>query len=143
MIVVTLISFSMILATALFHHHGLCWIACQYSDRGKSRFYALPVTMFGITLLHLAEISAYAILYFFLNTQTDLGGFTDSFVSTIWNYLYFSGANYTTLGLSEFYPTGHFKVLTFTESLNGFLLITWSATFFYSMAGHFKDNIIS
>lgn len=41
---------------------------------------------------------------------------------------------YTTLGLSEFSPTGHLKLLTGFEALLGFVMLTWSATFFYSIS---------
>ena len=144
MLTATVLSLSLIFVTTAIHYLGLCWIACGIQKTKLSFFWTPPLIMFAITLLHLLEIGSYAVVYYVLFNYTELGGFTNQFDADIWSFLYFSGANYTTLGLSEFFPLGHFKVLSFAESLNGFLLLTWSATFFFSRVGQFsietKDN---
>jgi hypothetical protein len=43
--------------------------------------------------------------------------------------VYFSAVCYTTLGLGDIVPTGAIRFLVGTESLTGFVLITWSASF--------------
>ena len=96
--------------------------------------------MFGIALLHLLEIVMYAGIFYLLNTYTDLGSFTEKFKPILRDYIYFSGANYTTLGMSDFYPQGHFKIFAITEALAGFMMLTCSATFFYATAGQFLNN---
>ncbi len=50
------------------------------------------------------------------------------------DYFYHSAVSYSTLGLSEV-PEGHLKIMTALESLTGIMLLTWSATFFYSVMG--------
>lgn len=140
MIITTFISLALILATVVFHYAGLCWLGCIYKKYGTDNFYVPPLLMFGIAIIHLLQIILYALVFYVMHNFTNLGGFTEAYQPEIWNYLYFSGANYTTLGMSEFYPTGHFKILSFTEALNGFMMLTWSATFFYSLAGQIFDN---
>lgn len=137
MIAASLISLFLIFITVIIHYRGLCWVNCLFEKWDTQIFYVPPFLMFFITVLHLIEIIIYALVFFFMHHFTDLGGFTEKFDSHIWNYLYFSGANYTTLGMSNFYPTGHFKILSFTEALNGFMMLTWSATFLYAKIGHF------
>jgi hypothetical protein len=48
-------------------------------------------------------------------------GFLDS--------IYFSAVCYTTLGLGDIIPAGAIRFLVGTETLTGFVLITWSASF--------------
>ena len=43
--------------------------------------------------------------------------------------VYFSAVCYTTLGLSDIAPIGAIRFLVGTETLAGFLIITWSASF--------------
>ena len=137
MIVASLISLLLILVTVVIHYRGLCWLSCFYTSRHHPKNIRLPLVMFGITCVHLVEITIYSGVFFWLHNFTEIGGFTEAFENNVWDYFYFSGVNYTTLGMSEFYPVGHFKVLAFTEALNGFMMLTWSATFFYSLAGQF------
>lgn len=140
MILASFLSLALILITVVIHYQGLCWLSCFYQSRKSHANIRLPMIMFGMTCLHLIEILLYAGVFFLLHHYSTNGGFTEAFEATVWNYVYFSGVNYTTLGMSEFYPTGHFKVLAFTEALNGFMMLTWSATFFYSLAGQFFQN---
>ncbi|MEQ8900570.1 MAG: ion channel [Roseovarius sp.] len=44
------------------------------------------------------------------------------------DFFYFSLVNYSSLGLGDIYPTGHLRFLAGVEALNGFLLISCSAS---------------
>jgi len=44
------------------------------------------------------------------------------------NVFYFSVVNYSSLGLGDIYPTGHLRFPAGIEALNGFLLISCSAS---------------
>ena len=50
-------------------------------------------------------------------------------------YLYFSSAIYTSLGIGDIHPTGHIRFLTGIEALNGLFLIAWSASFTFLVMG--------
>lgn len=49
------------------------------------------------------------------------------------DYLYFSLVDYNTLGLGGIYPTGHLRFPAGVEAVNGFLLISCSATFIHRL----------
>lgn len=137
MLAITLLSLLLIILNVLIHYVGLRGVAGLARRWDTNRYFVPPVLMFFMTLLHLVEILLYAGVYYGLRVFTDLGGFEGDFEPIFRNYLYFSGASYTTVGLSNFYPVDHFKMLTIVESLAGFMMLTWSATFFYSQAGKF------
>lgn len=119
------------------HYAGLYSIARLIKKVGTENYSMPPLIIFLIALLHLVEILVYAVVYYVLHVFTNDGGFTQKFDPIFLEYVYISGSSYTTLGMSEFYPTGAFKFLTMSEALNGFMMLTWSATFFYSTAGQF------
>lgn len=86
----------------------------------------------GVLLAHIAEIWVYAVVFYVigsLSAESSIAGVTggDRFV----DYLYFSGAAYTSLGIGDVYPTGLLRLLTTAETLLGLLMIAWSAAFTY------------
>lgn len=91
----------------------------------------------GILILlffaHIIEILWFSGGFFVAKDLLDLGGFTKPFTPIFRDYFYYSLVTYSTLGLSEFNPVGHLKIITGIESLTGFIMLTWSATFFYSL----------
>jgi hypothetical protein len=59
-------------------------------------------------------------------------GFTDFGGQPVTNFedcLYFSAVTYTSLGFGEVYPVSHARLVAGVESLNGLVLISWSASF--------------
>lgn len=85
--------------------------------------------------IHLAEILWFTGGFAIANEIFELGSFTEKFNGGFQDYFYFSTISYSTLGLSSFNPTGHLKILTGLEALTGFIMLTWSATFFYNLTG--------
>ncbi len=140
MAIATFSSLALMFMTVCIHYYGLRYIAGLAKRWDTSKHIVPLIIMFSIALLHLLEIAMYAGIFYLLNTNTDLGTFTEKFKPVWRDYLYFSGANYTTLGMSDFYPKGHFKIFSLTEALAGFMMLTWSATFFYSTAGQFLNK---
>ena len=92
------------------------------------------VTLF---LVHIAEIGMYAITYGVSVSVLELGVFQGALITDAMSYLYYSGVIYTTLGLGDIEPQGHIRFITAMEALNGFLLITWSASFTFLAMGRF------
>lgn len=80
---------------------------------------------------HLVEIALYALTFAALNEREGFGRIEGEFAATALDFFYFSITNYTTLGVGDTYPKGPIRILAGVESLNGFLLITWSASFTY------------
>jgi hypothetical protein len=55
--------------------------------------------------------------------------------------LYFSGVTFATLGFTAQKAVGAIRLLVMAEALGGFMLITWSATFVYSIwSDRFADT---
>jgi hypothetical protein len=58
---------------------------------------------------------------------------------TLTNCLYFSAETYTSLGFGDIVPSGPLRLLAGVETLNGLLLIGWSASFTYLSMERFWD----
>lgn len=129
MILAIFLAFSMVVCTFAFHYHVLIWLSSskqQFQLRGQSQVLAIVIVLF---LVHIIEIGFYAVIYGLSVSLFNIGLFEGAPVSNAMNYLYYSGVIYTTLGLGDIQPLGHIRFITAIEALNGFLLITWSASF--------------
>ena len=82
---------------------------------------------------HLVEISLYAMVFAALHERESFGRIEGEFSATTLDFFYFSLTNYTTLGIGDVYPKVLLRIIAGVEALNGFLLITWSASFTYLM----------
>jgi len=87
----------------------------------------LIVALYMLATAHVAEAGLYA-LGFALGDHLEIGGFEADKVSSFMDVFYFSVVNYTSLGLGDIYPTGHLRFVAGIEALNGFLLISCSAS---------------
>ncbi|AQZ54303.1 MULTISPECIES: ion channel [Hyphomicrobiales] len=88
---------------------------------------ALLIALYVLAAAHIAEAGLYAV-GFFIGESTGIGGFAQSDVNSFMDVFYFSVVNYSSLGLGDIYPTGHLRFLAGIEALNGFLLISCSAS---------------
>lgn len=95
--------------------------------------------IFGLILLHAAEIWIFAGGYFWLESITGYADFRhfiygDGVVErpmTLFDHAYYSAVVYTTLGFGDVVPVGAIRFLTGTEAVTGLGLITWSASFVF------------
>ena len=71
------------------------------------------------------------LVYFLLRDKFGLGGFAGGFVDSFSSFLYFSAETYTSLGLGDISPVGDIRLLAGLESLNGLVMISWTASFTY------------
>lgn len=85
----------------------------------------------GAFVAHLLEIVLYALAYYLIRDQFDLGNFQGHFTDTFATFLYFSAETFTSVGFGDIYPTGPLRLVCGLEALNGLLLIGWSASFTY------------
>lgn len=104
-------------------------------DEAHSHFLRSLGVLLLLVAVHVMEVGWFAAGLYAANVHLDIGGFTEPFKPILRDYLYYSLVTYSTLGLSEFSPVGHMKILTGIESLIGFILLTWSASFFYALLG--------
>ena len=135
MILAILISGILITVTIAWHYWtltGLLRLMPTSSVRHSHFLRSLGILL----LVHIVEILWFAGGFYLGNEILELGNFTEKFEPGFQDYLYYSLVTYSTLGLSEFSTVGHLKVMTGLESLTGFIMITWSASFLYTMFGH-------
>lgn len=88
-------------------------------------------TIFILLFAHVAEIWLFGAAFWLLLEHEGYGAIGGYPHVTLLDCVYFSAANYTTVGWGDLAATGHIRFLAGTESLVGFMMITWSASFSY------------
>jgi len=134
MLLAIALSFGLVALSFIFHYRVLLWLSVssqiKMDKQGKVLF-----IVFVLFLAHIVEIGFYSFIYNLSVTTFDLGFFKGAPIGGAMNYLYYSGVIYTTLGLGDIHPVGHIRFITAIEALNGFFLITWSASFTFLAMG--------
>ena len=88
-----------------------------------SRWFGLFVAIAGwIVLLHLLEISLWAIVYVLDEAMPDLQ-----------SALYFSAVTYTTTGYGDLVLSKEWRLVGAIEALTGILMCGWSTGFFFAV----------
>lgn len=98
----------------------------------------LLFALYTLAIAHIGEAGLYA-LGFSFGEFLGIGGFAQDNVDSFMDVFYFSVINYTSLGLGDIYPTGHLRFLAGIEALNGFLLISCSASTIFLVATRKMD----
>jgi hypothetical protein len=125
------IALLVVTATVLMHYELL---------RGTSRLIpllAIPprtriiIVIGGAFVAHLLEISLYAVVFWSMQDHLGLGTVVGHLEGGALDFFYFSTANFTTLGVGDLHATGPMRIVASIQSLNGLVLIGWSASFTY------------
>ena len=93
----------------------------------------------GSFLAHTIEVWLYALALYLLAFDTALGRLSGEFAGAFPEYLYFSTVTYTSLGFGDVWPVGALRLITGVESLNGLVLIGWTASYTYLAMREFWD----
>jgi len=80
---------------------------------------------------HTAAVWTYALAYWVLSVNLQVGSFAGLPVESFQDCLYFSVVTYTSLGFGDQIPVSHARLIAGVEALNGLLLIGWTASFTY------------
>jgi hypothetical protein len=90
---------------------------------------------------HLLQIGLYALAFALIDGRAGLGRLSGEREHTALDYVYFSLTNFTTLGIGDLHAMGPMRLIAGIESLNGLVLITWSASFAYlAMEKFWQDH---
>ena len=135
MILAIVLAFSLVAASFVFHYRVLLWLGSNTKKYNLEKQSQVLVIVIALFLAHIVEIGFYAMTYSWSVSSLQLGGFQGTQVGDPMSYLYYSGVIFTTLGLGDIQPEGHIRFITALEALNGFLLITWSASFTFLAMG--------
>ncbi len=131
----------LLMAYGALHMGGLEVIRRFKPDQDKHRYLGLLTTFWGLVLLHLVEIAVAAAVLALVLADDANGSLSHGFGSDAADYLYFAGVSFATLGYTHLKAYGAVRLLVMMLSLSGFMLITWSATFIYTIWGEsFREN---
>jgi len=124
----------LVAALGVFHHVALRALR-GLSRPVESRANRSILTAFiGLLVIHTVEILAFALAFHVLLAIPDIGSLSVEQGRISWDdLLYFSGINFTTVGYTSIDATGPFRLIAMMQSLGGFMVLTWSATFLYSV----------
>ena len=93
------------------------------------RFTWLFICVAGwMVLLHLLEISTWAVFYLWKNAMNDLP-----------TALYFSAVTYTTTGYGDLVLPAEWRLIGGIEALTGILMCGWSTGFFFAIVSRLFD----
>lgn len=132
-LIIVAVTVLLISATVLIHYEVLRktgHLLPRLPIRPRQRVLVVISACFGA---HFLEIALYACVFAVLHANGGFGRIEGAFAASALDFFYFSITSYTTLGIGEIYPVGPLRVIVGTAALNGFLLITWSASFTYLM----------
>jgi hypothetical protein len=116
------------------HAAGVSWALQQLRSRPRQapRFWT-SVRLFvfvsaWIVLLHIAEISVWALFYLWRDAMPDLP-----------SAMYFSAVTYTTTGYGDLVLAEGWRLLGAVEALTGILMCGWSTGFFFAIVNRLDD----
>ena len=141
-VLVALAGLAVVGGSASVHFAGLTWLdRWCFCTSERVRSTAALVAVLGVIVLHLAQIVAFGVLFWWVSHWPG-GGVIDASDPGLLGALYLSALNYSTLGLGgDLSPEGPIRMLVAVESLFGLLSITWSASFTYHrLSRHFPGQ---
>jgi hypothetical protein len=107
--------------------------------RIRHRFRIL-LGVFAALTAHSIEVWIFAVAYYYMDHAPGWGHLEGSYDGSLFSSVYFSFTAFTTLGLGDIEPTGNMRYLVGLESLTGFVLITWTASFLYLEMTRYWDK---
>jgi hypothetical protein len=97
------------------------------------------ILIFGMMLAHIIEIWLFGMVAYWVVEQWQIGTIRGYESMEFLDYIYLSAITFTTAGYGDIVPVGPIRFLFGTESLTGFMLITWSASLtFLEMQTYWK-----
>jgi Ion channel len=128
---------ALVLTTTLLHYEYLRGLSATLPQWQGSPRVRVLVGILGLFVAHASEIVLYGVAFYYLRDKFGLGNFGGHFADTLPTFVYFSAETYTSLGFGDIFPVGPLRAVCGIETLNGLLLIGWSASFTYVFMEHF------
>ena len=135
-----LTGFGLVMLLGLVHHFGILGIRLFTPHLDDQRNTGILSAFMGLLVLHTIEIIAYAGAYQLILSQGWFGDLEGAYNGSFYDLIYFSGINFVTLGYAEVEAEGAIRMVSMMQALGGFMIITWSATFLYSIAQDVMDG---
>lgn len=134
-------TFTAVAATVLLHYEGLAAMSTRLARRSTQRRRKVLYAITAILVLHIVEIWIFGLTCWLLLLWPACGHIAGSANVHLFDAVYLSAVTYSTVGFGDLAPVGVVRFLIGTESLVGFVLITWSASFTYLEMAHFWDRL--
>jgi hypothetical protein len=131
MALATAISLGLVVATVLIHYELLRYASGLTQELATASRRAILSVILILFFAHVAEAGLYAVAFALMHTHPELGAIAGEVEGGWLDFVYFSLATYTTLGMGDLHPLGPLRLVAAVESLNGLVLIGWSASFTY------------
>lgn len=118
-----------VVGSVLLHYESLSFLTGRLRRMHTAPRPRILLLIFSLLLIHMAEIWIFGAAYFALISTEGHGSLVAAHPMGLLDCVYYSAVCYTTLGLGDVVPAGPIRFLTGMETLAGFVLITWSASF--------------
>ncbi len=135
---VVAITVVVIVLSVLLHYEGLTLLQRNlgHVHLGPRRLRVL-FGIIGVLVMHAMEIGFFACGYAAILEVPGGGAIGGMPHPAFLDLMYFSAITYTTVGYGDLVPMGSLRFLAAVESLAGFVLVSWSASFTYLVMERF------
>lgn len=117
--------------SVLLHYEGLHWLAKGLTVLPGIRRRKVLFGVYGVIVLHVTEIWLFGVCLWMLTRLPNAGAIQGAVDTGLLEAVYLSATTFSTLGFGDVTPVGPVRFLAGTESVSGFILITWSASFLF------------
>ncbi|MBV8167247.1 MAG: two pore domain potassium channel family protein [Alphaproteobacteria bacterium] len=131
MIIAMIATVVLVALTILVHYEVLRITSAHLSEVPIPPRARIVVVVGAAFVAHTVEVWLYGVAYWLLILKWGFSGFASDAAVDFEDCLYFSVVTYTSLGFGDLLPISHARLIAGVESLNGLLLIGWSASFTY------------
>jgi len=128
---IIMIGFFALLVVTGFFYECLCLLLKLITHFNFTPRALLYTLITGIFIAHGLAILIYAFIYLVLVHWFGYEQLSGLVNNHFLSYLYYSATTYSSLGVGDVFPSGELRFITGLQSINGLILITWSATIAY------------
>jgi hypothetical protein len=128
-LVVVAVTLLAVVLTVVLHYEALGFLTTLLKRIHLRPRPRILILIFAVLSVHVVEIWLFGLGFYFLTSGAGHGVLVATHAISFLDNVYFSAVCFTTLGLGDVVPVGGIRFLAGTESLTGFVLITWSASF--------------
>jgi bacteriorhodopsin len=119
----------MLISTALFYEiMAHIWLSLPRLRGKRSQ---ILITMFGTFFAHTLVVWLFGAVFYLLDTEFHFGNLKGADEKNFFQYVYFSGVSYSSLGFGDIDATGGLQLITVVEAILGLTFIGWSVAFTY------------
>lgn len=141
-LLVAVVTLAAVVLAVLVHYEGLSLLHHGLARRAAGpRRRRVLLAIFGVLALHTLEIWIFGLGLHALLWWPETGSLQGGPMEGLLDHVYFSAVVFSTLGLGDLAPVGPIRLLAAAESVTGFVLLTWSASFTYlEMARYWRTD---